>query len=139
MASPVYEAARYTASGFYGSIHIFHILNTLTGGDIDPTSIEDAYEKISTGVYEREWYDILQFLTSARILSFKDDGKLEVFSAAFDAAMEAFPQIVNGTVDEEKNMLACSHSLGWKEVAKVRDILKPSCELQDIPPELSNP
>ena len=62
-----------------------------------------------------------------------------MFSAAFDAAMEAFPQIVNGTVDEEKNMLACSHSLGWKEVAKVRDILKPSCELQDIPPELSNP
>ena len=85
-------AVRYTASGFYGSIHLFHILSTLAGGDIDPTSVEDAYEKgraaiAKAGVLEREWYDILQILTSARILSLKDEGKLEVFSIALDAAM----------------------------------------------------
>ena len=133
-SSRLAKATRYTASGFYSRMHAFHFLRKLAGGDIDPTSIEEAYEKgraaiANAGVYEREWYDILQILTSARIFSLEDERKLEVFSIAFDAAMEAFLQIANHTVDEVKKMPACSRSLEWREMAKVRDILKLAREL----------
>ena len=78
------KAARYTAPGLYGGMYVFHCLRQLAGGDIDPTLIEDAYEKgraaiANAGVYEREWYDILQILTSARIFPSKTRESLKCF------------------------------------------------------------
>ena len=87
------KAKRYTASGLYVGIHVFHFLRKLAGGDIDPTSIEDAYRKgraaiANAGVPDREWYDVLQILTAARILASKEKKKCEIFSLACDAALE---------------------------------------------------
>ena len=87
------KAARYTASGLYGGMHAFHFLRKLVGGDIDPASIEAAYRKgraaiVSARVLEREWYDILQILTAARISALKEEKKSEVLALAYDTAME---------------------------------------------------
>ena len=38
--------------------------------------------------------------------------------------LEAFPQLLNGTIDEVKKMLACTRGLTWKEMAKIADVLK---------------
>ena len=103
--SPLSQAKRYTVSGLYGGIHVFHFLRKLAGGDIDPTSIEDAYKRgraaiANAGVSEREWYDILQILTAARICCLKQEKKCEIFSLACDAAMEG--QRKTGRENEQK-------------------------------------
>ena len=87
------KATRYTASGLYGGIHVFHFLRRLVGGDIDPTSIEDAYRKgraviARAGVLEQEWYDILQILTAARLSALKLEKKCELLALAYDTAIE---------------------------------------------------
>ena len=87
------QAKRYTASGLYGGMHLLHFLRKLAGGDIDPASIEDAYKRgraaiANARVSEKEWYDIIQILTAARVLVLKDEKKCEIFSLAHDAAME---------------------------------------------------
>ena len=88
------KAARYTASGLYGGMHhVFHFLRKLAGGDIDPTSIEDAYRKgratiARAGILEQEWYDILQILTAARLSALKEDKKCELLALAYDTALE---------------------------------------------------
>ena len=87
------QAKRYTASGLYVGMHLFHFLRKMAGGDIDLTSIEDAYRRGRTaitnaGVSKREWYDILQILTAARTLVLKEETKVELFALAYDAAME---------------------------------------------------
>ena len=38
--------------------------------------------------------------------------------------LEGFPQLLNGTIDGMKKMLACAHDLTWKEMAKITDVLK---------------
>ena len=91
--SRLVQAKRFAASGIYGGIHVLHFLRKLAGGDIDPLSIEDAYRKsrvaiANAGVFEREWYDILQILTAARIHALKEAKKCEIFRLAYDAAME---------------------------------------------------
>ena len=87
------KAKRYTTSGLYGAIHVLHFLRKLAGGDIDPTSIEDAYRRgraaiADAGVFERQWYDMLQLLTAARLGTLKEEKKYEIFSTAYDAVME---------------------------------------------------
>ena len=87
------RAARYTASGLYGGMHVINLLRRLAGGDIDPTSIEDAYRKgraaiARVGVSEQEWYDILQILTAARFGALKEDKKCKLLALAYDTAME---------------------------------------------------
>ena len=91
--SSLRKAKRYAASGLYGTMHVFHLLRQLTGGDVDPTSIEYAYRRgraalANAGVSEREWYDILQILTAARIRALKEERKCELVVLAYDAAME---------------------------------------------------
>ena len=87
------RAARYTASGLYGGMQVFHFLRKLAGGDIDPISIEDAYRKgraviARAGVLEQEWYDILQILTAARLGALKEDKKCELLALAYDTVIE---------------------------------------------------
>ena len=87
------QARRLAASGLHGAMHVFHLLRQLAGGDINPTSIEDAYRRgraaiANAGVLEREWYDVLQILTAARIRVMKEEKKCELLALAYDAAME---------------------------------------------------
>ena len=87
------QVTRRAAAGIYGGMHVFHFLRKLAGGDIEPTSIEDAYRKgqaaiANAGVLEREWYDILQMLTEARLRALKEERKCELLTLAYDAAME---------------------------------------------------
>ena len=87
------KAKRYTASGLYIGMHVFHFLRKLAGGDIDPVSIEDAYRKgraaiVNGGVSELEWYDILQILTAARLSALKEEKKSELLALAYDVVME---------------------------------------------------
>ena len=95
------KAARYTTSGLYGGMHVFHCLRKLAGGDIDPASIEDAYRKgraaiAKAGVLEQEWYDILQILTAARISALKEEKKHELLALAYDTAMEGQRKATRG-------------------------------------------
>ena len=91
--SDLTKAKRYAASGLYGLMHAFHILRKLAGGDIDPESMEVAYRKAraaiaNAGVLEREWYDILQILTAARLRALKEEKKCELLALACNAAIE---------------------------------------------------
>ena len=99
------KAKRYAASGLYGGMHVLHFLRKLAGGDVDPTSMEDAYRRgraaiANAGVLEREWYDILQILTAARLGTLKEEKKCELLALAYDAAMEG--QRKTTTVNHQK-------------------------------------
>ena len=87
------QVTRYAASGLYGGMHVFHFLRKLAGGDIDPTSVEDAYRKgraaiANLGVLEHEWYDILQILTAARLSALKEEKKCELLALAYNVTIE---------------------------------------------------
>ena len=87
------KAKRYTATGLYGGMHLFHFLRKLVGGDIDPMAIEDAYRKsqeaiASAGVSERQWYDLLEILTAARLCALKTEAKIELFIKSYEVVME---------------------------------------------------
>ena len=99
------KTKRYAASGLYGGMHVLHFLRKLAGGDVDPASMEDAYRRgraaiANAGVWEREWYDILQLLTAARLGTLKEENKCELLALAYDAAMEG--QRKTTTVNHQK-------------------------------------
>ena len=87
------KAKRYTATGLYGGMHLLHFLRRLVVGDIDPMTIEDAYRKsqeaiANAGVSERQWYDLLEILTAARLCALKTEAKIELFIKSFEVVVE---------------------------------------------------
>ena len=86
------KAKGRTVSGLYGGMHLFHFLRKLVGGDIDPLAIEDVYRKsqeaiASAGVSERQWYDLLEILSAARLCALKSDSKIELFIKSYEVVM----------------------------------------------------
>ena len=87
------KAKRYAVSGLYGGLHVFHFLRKLVDVDIDPAAVEDAYRRCrkaiaNAGVSERQWYDLLQVLTAARLHALKAEAKIELFIEAYAVVME---------------------------------------------------
>ena len=96
--SALTQAKRRTIAGLYGGVHVFHFLRKLAGGDIDPSAVEDVYRKsrraiANAGVSERQWYDLLQILTAARLGALKEETKLELLVSSHDLVMEGHCQI----------------------------------------------
>ena len=99
------KTKEYAATGLYGGMHVFHFLRKLVCGDIDPAAIEDAYRKsqeaiASAGVSERQWYDLLEILTAARLCALKSDSKIELFIKSYEVAIEG--QIKTRQKEEQK-------------------------------------
>ena len=87
--SPITSVKTYAASGLWGVAYIWHLLRELAGGDINPATVEDLYMKCRdaiayAGVSQRQWYDLLQVLVSARLFALKTAAKIELFRSAYD-------------------------------------------------------
>ena len=82
-------------------VHVLHFLRNLARADIDPTAIEDAYERNqdaidSIGVVKRPRFDRFRSLMVKTLEASKDETKLGVFGSEFAVAMESQQEMVEG-------------------------------------------
>ena len=91
--SRITSAGRFAVSGLWGAAHTLHFFRRLAVGDINPAILKDLYMKLrdaiaNAGVSQRQWYDLLQVLISARLCALKAPAKIELFISAYDFVME---------------------------------------------------
>ena len=86
---------QYVRGGVRSLTHIFHVLRNVVNFDIEPEAIEDGQSKPSRrlratmGTLARGWYDVLQILTSARILAVNEKtSDLSALTYCYDATIE---------------------------------------------------
>ena len=92
-ASRVAQANQHAMCGLCAFVHVFHFLRNLARGDIDPTALEDAYERNraaidNMGVAKRPWFDSFRSLMAKRLEASKDETTLELFGSSYHAAMK---------------------------------------------------
>ena len=117
------RVGRCLTFGLYLGMHAILIFGKLARCDIDCTSIEDAYRKgraaiANAGVLEREWYDILQILTAARLRAHKEEQKCELLVLAYDTAMEGQHKAIR---KNEQKALRCGIIHEMRLLAQEKD------------------
>ena len=100
-ASIAAQTHQYVMCGLCGFMHVLHFLRNLARGDIDPTALEEAYERNqaaidSMGVVKRPWFDTLRSLMATRLEASRDEAKLPLFMSECDAAMESQQRMTEG-------------------------------------------